>query len=333
LFVAQPSGHASPDRGLIRAMPARARLYLFMSAVVVAALVASVALVWSYRPRGADIAQISNPSPSISPGTLATGSEEPSPTNPTRTPTAGDAGAPSLAKQTQPESAAPSELRGYIWPVHHALITSRFAPRDAGFVIIDGQEVHDGLDLATFCGDKVRAAHDGTVLYAGRNFDPFFGYLGDPSPIYARLERLHRVNEQPIVVVVDDGNGYRSVYVHLQEALADPGAEVKAGDVIGIEGATGYATGCHLHYGLIRMDGEWQEVVPQLAKYGYPPFVRERVDPLKVLPWGDENAPERLRERVYGTPSPSTSPAPATSPNPSATPSATPMASPAAPTT
>jgi murein DD-endopeptidase MepM/ murein hydrolase activator NlpD len=234
-----------------------------------------------------------------------------------------------LAKQTQPESSPPEQLKGYHWPVKSAFITSRFEPRsanDGGFVIIDGQAFHDGLDLATFCGDKVRAAHDGTVLYAGRNFDPFFGYLGDPSPIYARLERLNRVNQQPIVVVIDDGNGYRSVYVHLQEALAEPGTDVKAGEVIGLEGATGYASGCHLHYGLIRMDGEWQEVVPNLLQFGYPPLVRERVSPLKVLPWADPDAPAKLREKVLGTPTPAPSsnatPTPPTTPSPTQVPGA-----------
>jgi murein DD-endopeptidase MepM/ murein hydrolase activator NlpD len=310
-------------------MPARLR-YFVLSGVVLAALAVAVTLVWSYRPPGSGpVAQ--GPSTSLdvadgsaapdlrqSPAMTAAPTTEPPPASPVNL----------LAKQTQRENAAPADLEGYGWPLRHALITSRFAPRDAGFVVIDGEEVHDGLDLATFCGDKVRAAHDGTVLYAGRNFDPFFGYWGDPGPIYARLERLHRVNQQPIVVVIDDGNGYRSVYVHLQEAIAEAGAEVKGGDVIGLEGATGYATGCHLHYGLIRMDGEWQQVIPQLARFGYPPFVRERVDPLKALPWGDEFAPERLREKVYGTPSPASSPSAGASPSPLPTePAGTPLAS------
>jgi murein DD-endopeptidase MepM/ murein hydrolase activator NlpD len=126
------------------------------------------------------------------------------------------------------------------------------------------------------------------------------------------------------VVVIDDGNGYRSMYVHLNEATVEQGATVLAGDVIGREGMTGFATGCHLHYGLIRMDGAWLEVLPRLARFGYPPFVRERVDPLDVLPWGDEFAPQRLRDRVNGTPSPAAeTPTPELeSPSPSPSPAA-----------
>ena len=311
-------------------MPARAVLYVVVSAIVMATLAISAILVFSYRQPGA-VASLPSPAatnPSIAPDAS---SEEPPETAAPVTPGPTRDAASLMAKQTQPESLAPDQLKGYRWPVKNAFITSRMEPRVAGFVLIDGEEVHDGLDLATFCGDKVRAAHDGTVLYAGRNFDPFFGYLGDPSPVYARLERLNRVNQQPIVVVIDDGNGYRSVYVHLQEALAEPGTQVKAGDVIGLEGATGYASGCHLHYGLIRMDGEWQEVVPQLLQFGYPPFVRERVNPLKVLPWADPDAPTKLRERVLGTPTPvpssSNSPTPPTTPSPTQVPGATSPAS------
>jgi murein DD-endopeptidase MepM/ murein hydrolase activator NlpD len=310
-------------------MPARGLLYLIVSAVVVAALAVSIALVWSYRPPGSGTAAVATPTAVPPAGTSApnaSGDGQPAGA-PTPTPVPSPSTPPSLAKETQPESVPVSELEGYLWPVRNALITSRFAPREAAFVVIDGKEIHDGLDLATHCGDKVRAAHDGTVLYAGRNFDPFFGYWGDPSPIYARLERLDRVNQQPIVVVIDDGNGYRSAYVHLQEAVTEAGTEVKAGDVIGLEGATGYATGCHLHYGLIRMDGEWQQVLPQLAQFGYPPFVRERVNPLDVLPWDDEFAPQKLREKVLGTPTP------APSSGPSTTPPASPSTPPASPST
>lgn len=232
-------------------------------------------------------------------------------------------------KQPAPTSAPPEELTGYLWPLHDARITSRFGPRGfGGFVVIDGEEIHDGLDLATYCGNKVRAAHDGRVLHAGRHFDDYMGYLGSGSAVYQRLERQGRINTLPIVVVIDDGNGYRSVYVHLSKANVEAGDVVRAGDVIGLEGATGYSTGCHLHYTLIRMDGPWQVVLPQLHPFGYPAFARERVDPLDVLPRDHPDAPARLRAR-FGSPSPEVSPAilpPATPATPPPDPSASPSA-------
>jgi murein DD-endopeptidase MepM/ murein hydrolase activator NlpD len=227
-------------------------------------------------------------------------------------------------KVPPPTSVPPDQLTGYQWPLRNAWITSRFGPRDfGGFVVIDGEEIHDGLDMATRCGDKVRAAHAGTVLYAGRNFDVFLGYWGKADRIYARYEQRGTVRSLPIVVVVDDGNGYRSLYVHLSKAMVEAGNVVEAGEIIGLEGATGYATGCHLHYGLIRMDGPWQPVVPNLLRFGYPSLVRERVNPIRILPWDDEFAPAALRQRV----TPSTSPSPTTGPPASQPPS--PAASPA----
>jgi len=324
---------------------ARRPLYLVLLLAVLVALVGSAILVFTYRPGGNAAAVVPTPpaslgigsiggDASVGPGQSQSVETTPGaqPTGPDGQPIAGPTPLPGspFAKDVETGSVAPADLKDYIWPVRNALISSRFAARDVGgFVIIDGKEYHDGLDLATHCADRVHAAHDGTVLYAGRNFDPYIGYWGDPAPIYDRLERLHRVNEQPIVVVIDDGNGYRSMYVHLQEALAEPGQQVKAGDVIGLEGMTGFATGCHLHYTLIRMDGVWQPTVPRLAQFGYPPFVRERVDPIKILPWGDEFAPQRLKDKFYGvTPSPSLpespgaeSPIPTDLLNPSATPS------------
>ena len=259
-------------------------------------------------PSGAPSDQPPAPLPSASGASPAPGPLD----TPTAAPPASDA-----LKVTRPRSVTPEELTGYVWPLRNARITSRFAPRDFGtFVLVDGRWYHDGLDLATHCNDEIRAAHDGRVLYAGRNFDVYLGYRGEPERIYARLEQQGRVNTLPIVVVVDDGNGYRSIYVHLNKAEVEAGAEVKAGDVIGREGATGAATGCHLHYTLIRMDGAWQEVLPRLGQYGYPPLVRERIDPLRVLPWGDQYAPQRLQDRVNGTPTPGPTSSPDNSPTP-----------------
>jgi murein DD-endopeptidase MepM/ murein hydrolase activator NlpD len=282
------------------------------------------------EPAASPVAQLpsapAEQSPDTAPATAGAATHAPSlapgATAPPVTPLPGASPNP-LAKELPPRSVEPEELTGYEWPVRDARITGRFAPRPTslgGFVVIEGEPYHDGLDLATDCGDRVRAAHDGTVLYAGRNFDVFLGYQGNAEAIYARYERQGRVDSLPIVVVIDDGNGYRSVYVHLNRADVEAGEFVQAGDVIGVEGATGFATGCHLHYGLIRMDGGWQEVVGRLQPFGYPPLARERINPLVVLPWDDEFAPQVLKDRVDP---PSHEPsAPATSPGTSTTPTA-----------
>lgn len=237
--------------------------------------------------------------------------------------------APSTDRVEPRRSVGPNQLTGYGWPLKRAWITSKFGPRDFGnFVVIDGVPYHDGLDLATHCGDEVYATHDGRVLANDRTYDRYIGYHGKPEAIYERLERLGRVNALAIAVVIDDGNGYRSVYMHLKEATVEPGQYVRRGDQIGVEGATGAATGCHVHYALIRMDGEWQGVLPRLWKYGYPERIREHVDPMDVLPWGDEWAPLRLYNQVHP---PSPTPTPASPPPPTATPSPAPTGSPPTP--
>lgn len=204
---------------------------------------------------------------------------------------------PTATPEPEPTSEAPAALTGYVWPMVDARLTSDFGARSDGFVIIDGERAHDGLDIASWCGDKVRAAHAGTVLYAGRKFDPFLGYSEPMKDFYSHIRNL---NSLPIVIVIDDGNGYRSFYVHLAVAKVGTGDVVKAGQTIGLEGATGRATGCHLHYGLIRMDGPWQAVAPVYLSL-YPPFVRERIDPLLVLPLRDPDAPAKIRAQ-YGQP-------------------------------
>ncbi|CAN5849953.1 hypothetical protein BH24CHL6_BH24CHL6_15490 [soil metagenome] len=307
------------------------RLLVLVLALVLATGAAAGLLGESQPPPSGEVPQTTaSPAAGTPPASLALDSPEPTDSGPAGAPLPAPTATPQPPKQVQPTSAPPEELTGYQWPLRGARITSRFGARGfGGFVTVDGEEIHDGLDLARFCGFKVRAAHDGVVLYAGRKFDDHIGYKGSAAGIYSRLEQQGRMNTLPIVVVIDDGNGYRSTYVHLSSAEVEAGDVVKAGDVIGREGSTGYSTGCHLHYTLIRMDGPWLEVVPQLHQHGYPELVRERVDPLLVLPWGDRHAPERLRERVNpSSPSPPASPSVEPSPGPSAPAEPSPSASP-----
>jgi len=85
---------------------------------------------------------------------------------------------------------------------------------------------HQGLDYAAASGTPVSAAGDGTVLSAGRR-----GQYGN-------------------LVVIKHRNGYKTYYGHLSGIAKGVrgGAQVGQGSVIGYVGATGLATGPHLHY-------------------------------------------------------------------------------------
>ena len=177
-------------------------------------------------------------------------------------------------------------LEGYVWPLAHPRLTLPFGPTVWGSRWVNGERFHDGADLATFCGDRIMAAHAGTVLAAGRHYDAWMGWIGDIQPYLTRLEQKNLWTTLPIVVVIDDGNGYRSVYAHFGRVIVKPGQEVKAGQLIGYEGMTGRASGCHLHYGLFS-PWEWapMEIRADVVKrMKLPKAEIARIDPLQVLP-------------------------------------------------
>ena len=180
----------------------------------------------------------------------------------------------------------PDSLTGYVWPVPKARLTQSFGPSDAGTLIVDGKPFHDGIDLASWCGGPVRAAHDGVVLTSGRFFDPYVGHRGNLAAYNARLTARHKWLDLPIVIVIDDGNGYRSIYAHFLRVVVHEGDVVKAGQIIGAEGATGHASGCHLHYGLFSpLETSSFEMDPATAdRLLLPHEVIARIDPLRVLP-------------------------------------------------
>ncbi|HEY6570553.1 MAG TPA: M23 family metallopeptidase [Candidatus Limnocylindrales bacterium] len=191
------------------------------------------------------------------------------------------------AASALPAAAPPVDtLSGYVWPIAHPRLTLKFGPTDWGSFVVDGKPFHDGIDIATFCGDRIVAAHDGTVLAAGRRFDKHIGWVGDLGPYLARLDRKNLWNALPLVVVIDDGNGYRSMYAHFGKVVVKRGQKVHAGQLLGFEGATGHATGCHLHYGLF---SPAEEATFKLRKgiagrMKLPRYEIARIDPLSVLP-------------------------------------------------
>lgn len=180
----------------------------------------------------------------------------------------------------------PEALTGYRWPVTAVRITQPFGPARDGSRMVNGQRFHDGLDLATFCGDRLYAAHDGVVLAAGRAVDEFMGWVGDLSPYIDRLNEKQLWTTLPIVVVIDDGNGYRSLYAHFSKVSVTAGQPVQAGTFLGWEGRTGKASGCHLHYGLFNPDepGRMAIAPDVIQRMWVPPFEVARIDPLRVLP-------------------------------------------------
>ena len=157
---------------------------------------------------------------------------------------------PGHGRQPPPVAPSPSTLTGYVWPLPKGRITNPFGPDWYSDNTLNGVRFHDGLDIATFCGDRIVAAHDGIVLAAGRKVDPYMGWIGSLAPSVTRRDRYNLWGELPIVIVVDDGNGYRSIYAHFSKIAVKVGQVIKAGEFIGWEGRTGFATGCHLHYGL-----------------------------------------------------------------------------------
>ena len=181
---------------------------------------------------------------------------------------------------------APHALRGYAWPLPKGRLTLGFRHTPWGSRLVDGERFHDGIDLATFCGDRILAAHSGVVLAAGRRFDDHVGWVGSLKPYYNRLDRKNLWQQLPLVVVIDDENGYRSVYAHFSKVVVRKGQRVEVGQLIGYEGQTGRASGCHLHYGLFSpLETARMRVHPDTVKRMKLPRTQvARVNPLVVLP-------------------------------------------------
>lgn len=120
---------------------------------------------------------------------------------------------------------------GYGWRIHPISGASAF---------------HNGTDVAgQGCGASIRAAHGGTVTYAGYN-----GGLG-------------------YYVQIDHGNGTSSGYAHIMAGGIGVrvGQTVGPGQQIARVGTTGYSTGCHLHF-IIRVNGNTTDPVSYLRNQG-----------------------------------------------------------------
>jgi murein DD-endopeptidase MepM/ murein hydrolase activator NlpD len=121
------------------------------------------------------------------------------------------------------------------WPVDGP-VTSPFGLRWRGLL----PDLHRGVDIAVPTGTAIRAMAPGTVRYAGT----MAGY-GQ-------------------VVWLDHGGAVLSVYAHLSRLDVRTGERVAGQQVVGLSGATGEATGAHLHFEVWRW-GRQADPVPLLG--------------------------------------------------------------------
>jgi murein DD-endopeptidase MepM/ murein hydrolase activator NlpD len=189
-------------------------------------------------------------------------------------------------------SAPPEELKGYHWPVRRGQVIKYFGADKTGRFEVAGQRFHDGIVITWFEGAQVKAAHKGRVVAAGRDWEQEAGYEGS-------LERLkqqgRKADEAPLGVVIDDGNGYYSIYTELKDLLVKVDDEVQAGQVIG---GMAEAEGREMmRYRLVRTDGPPMKVHKSDRALGYPGYASQRVDPLTVLRLDAKRMPRLMGKR------------------------------------
>ena len=131
-----------------------------------------------------------------------------------------------LAKSGSSTSSGSSGTVGtgvFIFPVaSYVYISSRFGERV--HPITGELKHHNGMDIASNMGTTVYAADSGTVVLA-----EWYGGYGN-------------------CIMIDHGNGYKTLYGHLSYIGVSEGQSVTKGDNIGQVGSTGNSTGPHLHF-------------------------------------------------------------------------------------
>jgi murein DD-endopeptidase MepM/ murein hydrolase activator NlpD len=156
------------------------------------------------------------------------------------------------------------------WPVDKVIITQRFGKTVAAKrLYVSGS--HNGVDFGVPIGTPVKAAGSGTVLGAGDT---------DLTCKGASFGRW---------VFIRHDNGLASIYAHLSVISATEGQTVRAGDVIGYSGSTGYSTGPHLHLSVYAADAVTVQNRPSVScggrVYRMPIApIEAYLDPLVYLP-------------------------------------------------
>jgi murein DD-endopeptidase MepM/ murein hydrolase activator NlpD len=146
-------------------------------------------------------------------------------------------------------------------PLPGHAITSLFGWRI--YPIFHRRILHQGVDFSAQSGDQVHCVLDGVVTSAR----PHNGFGN-------------------VVYVFHPAANVTSMYAHLSQIDVHEGDNVSRGQVVGLAGATGYATGVHLHFGVLS-GGDWVDPIAFLK--AIPAIVREEKD--GTLAQGHEQSP------------------------------------------
>lgn len=138
---------------------------------------------------------------------------------------------------------------------------------------------HTGVDFAIPLGTKLRAVGDGVVDNVVN-----YGNADVGKGVFIKLE-----------------NGVKVLYGHLDKPLVKPGQVVKAGDVIGLSGNTGFSTGPHLH--LQAYDASGKLIDPMhLAESVFDnasKFSLDKLNPFKSVQEGIQGLNDRIDKIGY----------------------------------
>ncbi len=107
--------------------------------------------------------------------------------------------------------------------------TGRFVWPTSGSITTGFKPLHQAIDIGSWLGAPVKASDSGYVAVAGWSNVGYGNY-----------------------VVIDHGNGFQTLYAHLNRYFVNAGDSVAQGTTIGLVGSTGNSTGPHLHFELIQ---------------------------------------------------------------------------------
>jgi murein DD-endopeptidase MepM/ murein hydrolase activator NlpD len=121
------------------------------------------------------------------------------------------------------------------WPVSNVIITQRFGVTGASARLYASGS-HNGADFGVKIGTPVMAMADGVLVAQGDT------------------DSVCRGVSFGKWILIKYGNGLASTYGHLSQLSMSTGSAVKAGDIVGYSGNSGYSTGPHLHVSLYPAD-------------------------------------------------------------------------------